>query len=387
MALEGIRAKLGRSFLTMLGVIIGVGAVLILVTVVSGMNADIQAYYEKIGVNKISVEITYNNRTGSKDISSSLMDYVNDELGSYTAGITPDTSMTGTLRYYRNTNTSAVVYLGNEQWSACNNYIINKGRDLNQMDMENRSLVCVIGSYVAETLFGYMDPVGEAIAINGTEYTVVGVYYGKDGTAEDSLDDVAVIPYTRNRAINQSSTITSFTVKANTSEAAELALESLDYWLGEETDSATEYTLTNGNSQMTEAEGETTSLSLILAGVASIALLVGGIGIMNIMLVTVTERTREIGIKKAIGAKRSVIITQFLVEASVLSGLGGVIGIIAGYGGSLIIGKALYDLILLPNIAYTGAAFLFSIIIGIGFGLYPAAKASALQPVDALRAD
>ena len=387
MALEAIRAKLGRSFLTMLGVIIGVGAVLILVTVVNGMNADIEAYYEKIGVNKVTVDITYHNRTGSKDISSSLMAYVNDELSSNTAGITPDTSMTGTLRYFRNTNTSAVIYLGNEQWSACNNYILNTGRDLNEMDMENRSLVCVIGSYVAESLFGYIDPIGEAIAINGTEYTVVGIYYGKDGTAEDSLDDAVVIPYTRNRAINQSSTITSFTVKANTSEDAELVLESLDYWLGEETDSTTDYTLTNGNSQMTEAEGETTSLSLILAGVASIALLVGGIGIMNIMLVTVTERTREIGIKKAIGAKRSVIITQFLVEASVLSGLGGILGIFAGYGGSLIIGKALYDLILLPNIAYTGAAFIFSIIIGIGFGLYPAAKASGLQPVDALRAD
>jgi putative ABC transport system permease protein len=167
----------------------------------------------------------------------------------------------------------------------------------------------------------------------------------------------------------------------------ETVINYLEYWLEEETDSATEYTLTNLNAQMTEAEGETTSLSLILAGVASIALLVGGIGIMNIMLVTVTERTREIGIKKAVGAKRSVIISQFLVEASVLSGIGGLLGIAVGYGGSLIIGKAMYDLILLPNFSYTIAAFLFSIIIGVGFGLYPAVKASGLQPVDALRAD
>ncbi len=387
MALEAIRDKKGRSFLTMLGVIIGVGAVLILVTVVNGMNADIEAYYEKIGVNKVSVDINYKNRTGSADISEDLIAYVNGELGDMTAGITPDDSMTGTLRYYGAANDTATIYLGNEQWSACNNYTLNKGRDLTKMDMDNRSLVCVIGSYVAESLFGYIDPLGQSIAINGTQYTVVGTYYGKDGTAEGSLDDVVVIPYTRSRAISQSSTVTSFTVKVNTAEEVDAVISSLDYWLSEEVDSSTEYELTNLNAQMTEAEGETTSLSLILAGVASIALIVGGIGIMNIMLVTVTERTREIGIKKAVGAKRSVIITQFLVEASVLSGIGGLLGILIGYSGSLVIGKALYDLILLPDFGYTAAAFLFSIVIGVGFGLYPAVKASGLQPVEALRAD
>ena len=143
----------------------------------------------------------------------------------------------------------------------------------------------------------------------------------------------------------------------------------------------------NGNDEMNASEDETTSLSLILAGVACISLLVGGIGIMNIMLVTVTERTREIGIKKAIGAQRRVIVTQFLVEAAVLSGLGGLIGIAIGYGGSLLIGKAMYDLILVPETMYVVASAIFSIVIGIAFGLYPAVKASGLQPVDALRAD
>lgn len=143
----------------------------------------------------------------------------------------------------------------------------------------------------------------------------------------------------------------------------------------------------NGNDEMNASEDETTNLSLILAGVACISLLVGGIGIMNIMLVTVTERTREIGIKKAIGAQRRVIVTQFLVEAAVLSGLGGLVGIAIGYGGSLLIGKAMYDLILVPDTLYVAASAVFSIVIGIAFGLYPAVKASGLQPVDALRAD
>ena len=146
------------------------------------------------------------------------------------------------------------------------------------------------------------------------------------------------------------------------------------------------YTVENGNDAMQAVEDETASLQVVLGGVAAIALLVGGIGIMNIMLVTVTERTREIGIKKAIGAQRLVIISQFLVESTVLSGIGGIIGILIGYGGSLLLGKILYDMLLFPEVWMTAAAFLFSLVIGVGFGMYPAIKASGLQPVDALRA-
>ena len=143
----------------------------------------------------------------------------------------------------------------------------------------------------------------------------------------------------------------------------------------------------DGNAALSESEDETASITLVLVGVAAIALLVGGIGIMNIMLVTVSERTREIGIKKSIGAQRSVIVTQFLVESSVLSAAGGVIGIAIGFAVSLILGKALYGLILLPSAFVTLGSFGFSILIGVGFGLYPAIKASGLQPVDALRSD
>ena len=148
-----------------------------------------------------------------------------------------------------------------------------------------------------------------------------------------------------------------------------------------------EYTVENGNDAMQAAEDETASIQVVLGGVAAIALLVGGIGIMNIMLVTVTERTREIGIKKAIGARRKVIVSQFLVESTVLSGCGGILGILIGFAGSLILGKVIYDMILFPGIGMTVGAFLFSLVIGVGFGMYPAIKASGLQPVDALRAD
>ena len=211
---------------------------------------------------------------------------------------------------------------------------------------------------------------------------MVGVYYAKDGTAEESMDDAILVPYTLNRSILGTAIVTDFTIKVEVSDNMEEAISRIESWLSENLNSNTsEYTVENGNDEMNASEDETTNLSLILAGVACISLLVGGIGIMNIMLVTVTERTREIG------AQRRVIVTQFLVEAAVLSGLGGLVGIAIGYGGSLLIGKAMYDLILVPDTLYVAASAVFSIVIGIAFGLYPAVKASGLQPVDALRAD
>ena len=202
------------------------------------------------------------------------------------------------------------------------------------------------------------------------------------------MDDMLAVPYTLNRELLQSADVTSITVKVDTSQHVETVLARLEVYLAQQISSSVgEYTLENGNSAMSESSEETTSMSVVLGGIASIALLVGGIGIMNIMLVTVTERTREIGIKKSIGAPRGEIITQFLVEAGILSGLGGLIGIALGFGLSLILGKAMYDLILLPSLPVTLGAFSFSVAIGILFGIYPAVKASNLQPVDALRAD
>ena len=388
MALESIRDKKIRSFLTMLGIIIGVGAVLILVSVVKGYNADLTAYYEKQGVNKVNITLTQYDRTNTTDQSGELMDWVNDELSAYISGITPSYSSSGTLKYYANLNDTAKIYFGNEQWAQCNNFTLDEGRDLLTQDIERKSQVCVIGAYVAESLFGYRDAVGEELMYNGTPLTVVGVFYAKDGSAEESMDDCIVVPYTLNRKILGTDSVNQFAIKVSSSTSMDTVLARTEDWLAENINTNTgSYTVENGNDAMQAAEDETASLQVVLGGVAGIALLVGGIGIMNIMLVTVTERTREIGIKKAIGAQRNVIISQFLVEATILSGCGGVIGIVLGYSGSLILGKVIYDMILLPDFWMTVAAFLFSLGIGVGFGLYPAMKASKLQPVDALRAD
>lgn len=388
MALDAIREKKGRSFLTMLGIIIGVAAVLILVAVVQGYNSDITAYYEKLGVNKVTVTITQYDRTNTTDLTDTLTEFVQLDLSGAATGITPDLKTSGTIKHGGTSITTSTVYLGSEQFSVCNNYTIDQGRDLLQNDIERRSRVCVIGAYVAQTLFQYADPVGQTIYFNSEPFEVVGVYYAKDGTAEESMDDMIVLPYSMNRALLGSAVITSYTVKVDTSNQMDLVMAELEAFLEETVNSNTgTYTLEDGNAALSESEDETASITLVLVGVAAIALLVGGIGIMNIMLVTVSERTREIGIKKSIGAQRSVIVTQFLVESSVLSAAGGLIGIAIGFAVSLILGKALYGLILLPSAFVTLGSFGFSILIGVGFGLYPAIKASGLQPVDALRSD
>lgn len=388
MALESIRDKKIRSFLTMLGIIIGVGAVLILVSVVNGYNADLMEYYEKQGVNKVNVSLTNFDRTNTTDQSEEFMSWVGSDLADYITGVTPDITRQGTLKYYSNANSTAKIYFGNEQWSACNNYILDEGRDLLSADIENKNLVCVIGAYVADSLFGFKEPIGEKLMYDGKPLTVVGVFYPKDGSEEESMDDMIIVPYTLNRQILNTDTVTSFSIKASSSGNMNYIMNSVEDWMQNNINTNTsEYTVENGNDAMEAAEDETASLQVVLGGVAGIALLVGGIGIMNIMLVTVTERTREIGIKKAIGAQRSAIISQFLVESTVISGIGGIIGIIIGYGGSLILGKVIYDMILWPDTWMTFASFIFSLIIGVGFGMYPAIKASGLQPVDALRAD
>ena len=388
MALDSIREKKGRSFLTMLGIIIGVTAVLVLVALVSGYNADITAYYEKLGVNKVTVDLTWYDTTRAEDVGTLLYEYGNGELSDMVTGVSPSLSTSKTVKHGSSTAEGVTVYFGSDQFAACNNYTLDTGRDILSYDIENRSQVCVLGSYVADTLFEYADPIGQTVYLNGDPFLVVGTYYQKDGGEEDSMDNMLVVPSSLTRSLLTSDYITSYTVKVDTSDQVDTVIDKLDSYLSENISSSVgAYTLTDGNAAMTASTEETTSMSVVLGGIAGIALLVGGIGIMNIMLVTVTERTREIGIKKSIGAPRREIVTQFLVEAAILSGLGGLIGIGLGFVLSAVLGKLMYDLILFPNALITLGAAGFSVVIGIVFGIYPAAKASNLQPVDALRAE
>ena len=399
MAVKSIVGKKMRSFLTMLGIIIGVAAVVIMVSIIQGQNQMWMEYMQSQGTNRLDVEAStwgYN----SKDISGELSDYCMS-LGDLVVGVTPNTRASqemnvkyGTKSFssynWDNWEDMFEVYLGSDQYGRCNNYTIASGRELSHLEVEKATNVCVLGGRMARRLFDYVEPVGKTITINGTPFQVVGVYEEKSTENIDrpDWDNIVVIPYTLNRTMNRNQSISSYTIKAvdaaATTRASTLIQGFLKGLIPEENGY---FYVNNSNEGIDNANEANLMQSLVVGCIAGVSLLVGGIGIMNIMLVTVTERTREIGIRKAIGAERKSIIIQFLIEACMLCGLGGIIGIFFGYLGTLIAGKFMLQMILYPNMTITLGAFAFSVILGVVFGIYPAIKASGLQPVVALRAD
>ena len=416
-AVKSIAAKKARSALTMLGVIIGLAAVIILVSYAQGQNMALRAYYESMGTNTITVS-AYSYR-GGVDVASALYDYCL-QLDDLVLGVSP----TGYIysdpvikfesktiaRQWQNMGGGAMmssgeypnIVLGNDKYGLCNDYKIAKGRDLSYLDIEKENQVCVLGSAVADELFGFADPVGKTITINGTPFLVVGVYESKSagvnvGSSEESQwiqdtinrqDYMLLLPSTMTRLFNNNQPIENYIIKAKDAESLKEVSTLVNGFLaGFISDDNGYYYIDNPTSYQNEQAEADKLQQRFLGGIAAISLLVGGIGIMNIMLVTVTERTREIGIRKAIGAERKSIIVQFLIEAAMICGIGGIFGIIVGYLGTLIVGKMNFDIILIPSAGITVGAFLISVALGIIFGLYPAVKASGLQPVEALRAD
>ena len=408
MAFKSIAMKKTRSFLTMLGIIIGVASVVIMVSVVQGQNKKNLEYYEKMGDNKITV-YAYNYYDTNNETSQKLYDFCLS-LNDLVLGITPNLEIWQplTLQYGAKTlkvndNSGAYVdwekmmhvKLGSDHFGVCNNYTLAAGREISYLDIEKTNPVCVLGAGAKEALFGFTDPVGESININGQPFLVIGWYESKDLQYWAEMDNMVVLPYTFNRSLNQNSTMDGYIVKAKSASATIEAMTRLDAYLSGMfplneygyCDSGY-YNVYSENNYASEIENQSNMQSLVLGAIAGISLLVGGIGIMNIMLVTVTERTREIGIRKAIGAERKSIIAQFLIEAAVICSIGGLIGIGLGFVGTLVAGKLLLDEArLLPGLFISVGAFGFSVILGIIFGMYPAIKASGLQPVAALRAE
>ena len=403
MAFKSISSKKTRSFLTMLGIIIGVASVVVMVSVVSGQNKRNMEYYEKMGDNKITINA--NSYTG-QDMDQILNDFIL-RLGDSVIGITPNIQLFGNemlVKYgaktystqnYENWEEMVQVVLGNDRYGVCNNYQLAGGRELSYLDIENASNVCVLGGGLKQMLFDYTDPVGETITINGIPYLVIGWYAQKDISYYPEVDNIVLLPYTLNRSLNKNQTISAWTVKAASASATTQVITQLDGFLNgmfpqDETGTRQggDFYVSSDNSWQNQMQQASLMQTLVMGGIAAISLLVGGIGIMNIMLVTVTERTREIGIRKAIGAERRSIIAQFLIEAAVICGIGGIIGIVIGCLGTRIAGKFLLQgMVLWPNQTITIGAFLFSVVLGVLFGLYPAVKASGLQPVEALRAE
>ena len=412
MAFKSIAMKKTRSFLTMLGIIIGVASVVIMVSVLQGQNKKNMEYFEKMGDNTINVSAYSWSMNGDSEVSQKLYDYCLT-LGDLIIGITPadcEINKKVTVQYGSKTivindwdnpnmewdwSKMMHVYLGSEQYGMCNNYTLAGGREMSYLDIEKTNAVCVLGSGMKETLFGFTDPVGEEVVVNGQPFLVVGWYESFGMQGMEQMDNMMVIPYTFNRSLNDNYNITRYTIKAKSASATTEAMTKLDAFLkgifptdenGNMMNGS--YSVGSNNSYQQNMEEQNMMQTLVMGAIAGISLLVGGIGIMNIMLVTVTERTREIGIRKAIGAERASIITQFLIEAAVICSIGGLIGIGIGTVGTLIAGKMLLqESSMLPSTFITVGAFLFSVILGVIFGMYPAIKASGLQPVVALRAD
>ena len=229
---------------------------------------------------------------------------------------------------------------------------------------------------------------GQTLRINGNSFTIVGVM-GMEGTEleEGGTDDCVFLPYSTAARLSFTGTISSYTITVQDTDQisqAKTTLENALYEIFEDDDA---YTVGSMAEMVEEMNSMVNMVIYILAGIAAISLVVGGIGIMNIMLVTVTERTREIGIRRAIGAERSSIVIQFLIEAAMLCGIGGIIGILIGTGGSLLVGRLMFQMTIYPAAWITLCAFTLSVALGILFGIYPAAKAARLQPVEALRAE
>jgi putative ABC transport system permease protein len=384
MAMRTILAKPMRTLLTMLGVIIGVASVITLVSIGNGTTAQIEKQYESLGTNLLVVSLMGNGRAQQLDYDEFMELETLPEIES----IAPTVTKGGANVKYDRESESYSVIGTNDRYFTLMKTELEAGRTLVEADNEFRNPVAVIGSEVAETLFGNIDPVGQDINIDGSIFTIVGKLAAKGsslgGTSPDSSVLVPIVTAIRTFKLGQ---IRSAYVEAPDLDQLPAAQTTITQFLTAKFKSSNGFRITNQDELMNARKEASSSLTNQLISVALISLLVGGIGIMNIMLVTVSERTREIGIRKSIGARRKHILTQFLMEATVISGLGGLLGLLLGVGASLtwpVINPGQPTEL---SIHFGLYALLFSVLVGIVFGLYPANKASRLKPIDALRFD
>lgn len=386
MALKSIGSNKLRAFLTMLGIIIGVMALVILVSLVNGATGSVTESISSLGTNLLTISVSDNK--GSPITLGDLNTWMTDgTVGS--AAAYEQESFTG--KYDGNSATVEVNGVSS-YYDDIQDLKLLLGRFIMTTDVDNHTYVAVINEGLATELVGYTDCIGEEVTINRTKFTVVGVTEDDDSSltrvfSRDSL--VAYIPYTTLVRMSDSATleVTSFYVSAPenvTTEATETAMEQLLLKRFEEDEDA--FSISSTDALEDAMSSVTSALAVLLGGIAAISLIVGGIGIMNIMLVTVTERTREIGIRKAIGAKKRVILQQFLLEAVILCMMGCAIGIGLSWAILRVIGIVVSSLSITFKMNGTVilVAVAFCFLIGIIFGLYPANKAAKMKPIDAL---
>ena len=398
-ALRGLRANKLRSGLTTLGILIGVGAVILLIAVGQGSGAAVQARISSLGSNLLTVTRQANGfgraaatRTGTQSRTTNLT--VSDAQLLATSDQDPDVSVVApvastseTATYSGATTTINQVVGTYPAYLPISNDTIATGTSFTADDVNADRKVIVIGQTVVTNLFGTIDPLGKTIQLGGVPYTVVGTLAAKGGgTTFNDPDNVALAPLTSiQNSLTGFGSLSEIAVQAagaGQADAAQAEVTSLLLQAHHDTSTTADFTVTNEATLLSTAQSTTQTFTVLLAAVAAISLLVGGIGVTNIMLVTVTERTREIGIRKALGAPRGAILGQFLIEAVLLSVVGGALGVVAGVVGSRFTIDGIKPVLVPSSILL---AFGVSAVIGLVFGSLPANRAAKLHPIEALR--
>ncbi|NCB63037.1 MAG: FtsX-like permease family protein [Clostridia bacterium] len=401
LALKSLVTSKMRALLTMLGIIIGVAAVIIITSLGNGMQNMMNEQFDKLGANLIQVQM-WGRGDSSRSVEPEDMYALAEKYPQYISGVSPYVSTQAAIRSgseeYKRTKIYGVseAYYNAEKGACMSGEVLGKGRFLSYVDVSRYQNVCVIGTYLEQHAFRG-DALGKTITVKGVPYTIVGVLEKKADNTEGSGDDVLFLPYGNALHLNSTAMVNLYLFTSTGKDTASTAKGLIEKRLFKTFQSSDYYFVMTSAEMMDSMNMMVNTMMIVLVAIAAISLLVGGIGIMNIMLVSVTERTREIGIRKSLGAKGRDIRSQFIIEAGTTSAIGGVLGILLGILLASVAGQLIGTMMTAqmgggtfsaaPNAGSILVAFGVSVGIGILFGYLPANKAAKLNPIDALRYD
>lgn len=380
MAFKNIRSNKLRSGLTMLGLIIGIASVIVLVGIGSGATTSVTDSVQSLGTDILTLNVSSSDTSLEYEQVDELLELQNVEE------VAPYKNISATASRGTTTSSRASIIATNDNYLDITNVDLAQGRRISLIDIENSSKVCILGNDIAETLFGLVEPIGQNIKLDGDNYTVVGILSEQGSSMGTNIDSMIVIPLTAAKYFDEDTSINNVYIKVSDENKIENTSNLIgNYIRSTLLISSDYYSVTSQSSMLDAMDSITDTLTLLLGGIASISLIVGGIGVMNVMLVSVTERTKEIGIRKSLGATKIDILMQFLIESLVLSLLGGMLGVFLGLGVGNVAERIGYSFSASTSIIFI--AFSSSAFIGLIFGIFPAYRAACLKPIDALRTE